>query len=333
MPGATAMCWCDGETPGVQECSADQTFEPCVCDGSAGTGAGDGSGDAGDDAQTDGNASSGSGNASSSSGNAADGTDTGGSTTGGDNGSVDTGTGDDGPSDACTDERFAFYQACLVLADTSPSTEFYENCIATCPPTTDSCGYAACSQACTLDTPTAPDVQACRDEYPECVYAVASEDELACHTACNEQQQTCNEGATCTGQGGSTTACSVLREGCALSCEDNGVPSDGWEITMDGECSGTENLALLLCRNAVLAGTCFAGCNAAAPDCGYQACYAQCQADDLAAEVPCESTWGDCPSTNPGCRADCYADEATCIVSCVDVSPCATTRTACLDAC
>lgn len=327
VPGAMVMCWCDGDTPGVQACQPDMTFAACVCNGTPGTDGSDGGVPSGSSTADENSAST----------TAEDGTDT---TTDGSNpddetsaeGS-DTSSSDSSSTDTCTDERYAYYQACIGLADQSPATEFYEACIQACPSAADSCGYSACTTQCSLDTPTPPEVQDCRDAYPECVYAVISEDLEACYTTCTEQRQACAEGTTCTGEGGSTSACAALHDGCRESCDTSGTPSDGWSSASDGTCSGNESLALLLCRNATTASDCLTGCDAGAPNCGYNDCLAECYADDYAAEVGCESTWEDCPSNNPGCISQCYADEATCITECANVATCGTARADCLAAC
>ncbi|MCR9165972.1 MAG: hypothetical protein ACE37F_25215 [Nannocystaceae bacterium] len=326
VPGAMAMCWCDGETPGVQTCQPDMTFAACVCNGtpdadSSGTGA---STEPSSSTTDESSASTTAEDATTERSGPDDETSTEGS---------DTSSSDSSSTDTCTDERYAYYQACIGLADHSPATEFYETCIQACPSAADTCGYSACTTQCSLDTPTPPEVRDCRDAYPECVYAVISEDLEACYTACTEQQQACAEETTCTGEGGSTYACFSLHDGCRESCETSGSPSDGWSSASDGTCSGNESLALLLCRNATTVSDCLTGCDAGTPDCGYNDCLASCYADDYAAEVGCESTWADCPSTNPACISQCYADEATCITECANVATCGAARTDCLTAC
>lgn len=336
VPGATAMCWCDGDTPGVQQCIPTMTFAPCVCDDAMVTGTEDGAG----------NASMGSSGVGSS-GVGSSGID-GSGTTSDDEGVVDgesstsndttTGANTDGStsdtsSDTCTDERYAYYLACLALADNSFATDFYNACVLACPPASESCAYSACTTTCSLDTPVSPEVQACRDSYPECVYAVVSEAQQLCNETCLTQRQACAEGTTCTEQGGSVSACQALYEGCLESCDENGVPSDGWEVATDDVCSGSESLALLYCRLASSPSNCISMCAPGLPNCGYQDCVALCYADDYAFEIGCEATWSDCPSSNPSCRSQCYLDEASCINTCVDVAPCATTRNACVTSC
>ena len=329
VPGAMAMCWCDGETPGVQTCEPDMTFAACVCNGTPGAD-GSGTGGASDPSSSTADESGASTTSDNSTGTATEGSGPDDETSAD---SGDTSSSDTSSADTCTDERYAYYQACIGLADHSPATEFYETCIQACPSAADSCGYSACTTQCTLDTPTPPEVQDCRDAYPECVYAVISEDLEACYTTCTSQRQACAEGTTCTGDGGSTSACAALHDGCRESCETSGTPSDGWSSASDGTCSGNESLALLLCRNATTVSDCLTGCDAGAPDCGYNDCLADCYADDYAAEVGCESTWEDCPSNNPGCISQCYADEATCITECANVATCGAARADCLAAC
>lgn len=324
VPGATAMCWCDGDTPSVQQCMPNMTFAPCVCDGAMVAGTDDSTGSISstgiggsdvtseDDSIDDGE--------SSTSVDTTTGTDT-------------SGSSSDTSSEVCTDDRYAYYLACLGLADNSPATDFYNTCVLACPPTSESCAYSACTTMCSLDTPISPEVQACRDSYPECVYAVVSEAQQTCNETCLTQRQTCAEGTTCTELGGSVSACQALYEGCLESCDENGVPSDGWEIATDGACGGSESLALLYCRFANSASACLSTCAPGLPNCGYQDCLALCYANDYAFQVDCEATWGDCPSSNPACRSQCYIDEAACIGTCVDVAPCANTRSACVTAC
>ena len=322
------MCWCDGETPGAQTCQQDMTFAECVCNGTSAEGSGtEGPSDPSSSATSE----SGTGTTAEGSTGTATGASNSDDETAAEGG--DTSSSDTSSTDTCTDERYAYYQACLGLADLSPATEFYETCVQACPSAADGCGYAACTTQCSLDTPTPPEAQDCRDLYPECVYAVISEDLDTCYTTCSEQRQACTEGTTCTEEGGSIYACFALHDGCRESCETSGTPSDGWSSASDGSCSGNESAALALCRNATTASDCFASCDTGAPNCGYNDCLASCYSDDYAAEVACESTWEDCPSSNPTCISQCYADEAACITECANVGTCSVARTECLAAC
>lgn len=189
VPGASAMCWCDGMTPGVQECLPDETFAPCVCDG--GTGGGDGSG-AGDAATGDGTGGSDAGP-----GNDTDPTgptdptnptdpetsDSGGETTG-----ADEDTGDPVPTD-CTDELFSLWQACRQLAGlNNPSG---------CGPCAggNSCENAACNVDCLEqgNPGLEADLAACDGDYPQCagIFDQPTDPYVACTQMCGADFNEC----------------------------------------------------------------------------------------------------------------------------------------------
>jgi len=181
VPGASAMCWCDGLTPGVQECGPDNTFAPCVCDG--GSGGGEPSDSTDGVGTTDGVATTDGGTNPTEETDGVD--DTGdGSTTSAGSGGVPT---------ECTDELFALWQACRVLAS-------YENAIP-CGPCSggNQCENTQCSLECSeqenpgLDGALAacdatyapcPDVipEPIPNPYNECVSGCSS-DFLACIAA------------------------------------------------------------------------------------------------------------------------------------------------------
>jgi len=157
VPGASAMCWCDGETPGVQECQPDMTFAGCICDGAASGGDSTGAASSGDVASGDASAGS----------NTASGDETGlsepSTTTVGQDETVGADTGDPVPVD-CTDELFSLWQACRSLAGLNNPSD--------CGPCTggNGCENAACNIDCAEQGNPAyeADVAACDVDYPQC---------------------------------------------------------------------------------------------------------------------------------------------------------------------
>jgi hypothetical protein len=125
----------------------------------------------------------------------------------------ETSSGTDDEPDTCTDQLYAYYQACLILADKSESQAFAAACTEACPPATETCGYIACHYQCTLDVPEDEDVTACKAKYPLCVYAVTSEATLECRRDCQMDAVACYSHLECehTVCGSAYTEC---RDGC-----------------------------------------------------------------------------------------------------------------------
>ena len=171
------MCWCDGVTPGVQECQSDMTFAPCICDGE---GSGPGDGGEADGVPSASDTGQGPGQDSDTGTSPTDPTTAG-------NGSNDE-TGDPVPTD-CTDELFSLWQSCRQLAGiNNPSS---------CGPCVggNTCENAACTIDCAEQGNPGfeADLAACDLEYPQCegLYDVPTDPYVACTQGCGMDFNEC----------------------------------------------------------------------------------------------------------------------------------------------
>lgn len=156
VPGAMAMCWCDGLTPGTQLCREDKTFEPCVCGGStSGVSSSSGYGETG---ALDGSGGSGS------------------------SGTVDS-TDGTGPGE-CSPEVWAFWHFCYDLA------YFLHK-----PPCDCQVGNYCEQSLCDIECPNAAledALEACDDAYQECVDLLGAPTKGdICRAACYPLYQQC----------------------------------------------------------------------------------------------------------------------------------------------
>lgn len=198
VPGQAVQCWCDGVTPGVQQCEAPDAYGPCMCDGTGTGGLEDGT----------------TGGSESSTGQepGLDTTAGPGSSTGAADGGT-TSTGEPPPTE-CTDMDFAFWQACRSLAslenpspcepctgNTCETAQCSLDCAALGNPGLDA-AYAACDAA----YPFCPDVWPDPNPYSECVFG------------CYEPYNACLVAALPTCENDSVLACLTILSECQAAC-------------------------------------------------------------------------------------------------------------------
>ncbi len=193
------MCWCDGDTAGVQECQADMTFAACVCDGGTG---GDGSG--GDDgpASSDAGAS-----------DDADPTNPGTSDSSAETAGADDDTGDPVPA-GCTDELFSLWLACRQLAGlNNPDT---------CDPCADgsTCENAQCYLDCIAqgNPGLEADVDACDADYPPCAGILDPGPEAVCSAACSTSYLECLAAVAPECDNMEVLNCTSMQNACNRAC-------------------------------------------------------------------------------------------------------------------
>ena len=218
VPGASVMCWCDGETPGSQVCQDDMTFAPCVCDDTASSSSTSGGSTSLGETSGDPTASTGSSDSATTSAETSestDGTTTDATTSGDTDGTSSSGTTDARPPE-CTDELYSLWSACRTLAsldNPSPCGPCFEG---------NSCEIAKCNVECKVQGNPGLDaaLTGCDIKYHQCegVHDTPQNPYIECITSCSTSLNECNAAAAPDCDPMATNECYAAYSACIEKC-------------------------------------------------------------------------------------------------------------------